>query len=442
MVVVEPGAGHQVIKARRLLVRLDYFKLREKKIAVLGLDLRDPLVQFTLPSRTDAPPVVVPAPGPLAGSAPQPPPVTPPVAVASPPDGPGTGGIGTAAMNPGANTAAMPDESPPAGPPPDVAIAVSGGQFELLAPAGGGVLARATAVTFSLGPQGGVLSATLAVCYSGTWRESVIALPVRWQGAAIEVELANRVEQQAQLKAIARIGMVPGFPFMAQMVARHCPVDWCTVPAALGQGIFPTGGEFSADFQALVMLARPAMRAALMNIEARDLVIPLADLPGGPALDDLLTGTDGLSKPGQIGVGQIKIQAGMQGGRAEVTNCQIDAGGALMATRLAIGPGGALAGETTILLGTEGADRIRRIEERLPDDRHLGFDGTSTVNFPDGSSARWRSRVVRLAGSVMRPLAEVWPDLGFLGPGETLMVLRAALLPPDPNKVDLIPLGN
>ena len=42
----------------------------------------------------------------------------------------------------------------------------------------------------------------------------------------------------------------------------------------------------------------------------------------------------------------------------------------------------------------------------------------------------------------MRPLAEVWPDLGFLGPGETLMVLRAALLPPDPNKVDLIPLGN
>ena len=435
--------GQNRISVRRMMVRVDYRNLLRKKFTVLGLDLRDPVCSFTLPQlRQDHPPVPS-APAAMA-SAPADPSVRTDLPSLATGSDPATNTIAAAdATKPAPPSAELTNPAKlPASPPPDVTIAVSGARVNVIDPDDGHVLARAHGGTFTLGPQGGTLAATLGIGLAGSWRESRVVMPVRWQGNAIEFEPINRVEPQAQIKAVARIGMVHGFPAMAQVIARKCPVEWCPALATLGRGVFPASGTFSGDFQLLVMLANPAARAALLNAEARNLVIPLSGLPAGLAIDDLLNGAGGSSTDGSIGIGQIQMQAAMQGNRAEVAKFQIDAGGALAATKLAVGPGGALAGETTILFGNDGADRLRRIEERLPADRHLGFDGTSEVHFPDGSSARWHSRVLRLGGSVTRPLVEVWPDLGFLGPGETLMVLRAALLPPDPDKVELIPLGN
>jgi hypothetical protein len=277
--------------------------------------------------------------------------------------------------------------------------------------------------------------------WGGEWLETSLRVPVRWRGTVPELVLAERREAGAELVATVQMAAAQGLPCLFQLAARNAPVSWFAVPATLAGQVFPVQGNVSGEIKAIMLLARPASRAGIMAIEARDLTFK-ARGPG--AMEDL---ESWLRRPGEsagngvIGIGRLQIQAQWQDARAVVPVFQVDAAGALAACQLEVGPGGALGGQATVLLGAEGEERVAKFEERLPHARHLGFTGTTEVRFPDGGTARWKSRTLRIGGTVRSPLVGLWQDLGFLGLADTLAVLRASLLPEDPDAVDLIPLG-
>jgi len=179
----------------------------------------------------------------------------------------------------------------------------------------------------------------------------------------------------------------------------------------------------------------------MLKAEARDLFVPTSGWPGADTIREW-TGRPGDPRPdGLLGIGVVLVEAGLQGSLMEVPRMQIDAAGAVAALRLRAGPGGVMAGEALVLLDGNAEEKIRQLESRLPPDRQLGFTNTSEIQLADGGKISRKSRVIRLGGSLLSPTLELWPEMGFLGLGESLSLLQAARLPEDPNRVDLIPLG-